>query len=348
MQTQKKYLQVASLLEKRVRHGDYVLRDIPAERRLADDMGVSYMTARKAAAHLIEQSLLTRDDNGRLVVPSNRNEFDVLHIALLAPPDRVVGRELMEVIGEANGTLRQIHVHHWDDPVVFDALERFDGMFVVSPPDSLPEEIAQRLLTGRAAVAALGGDLTMWGIPSYFGTPVALVQLVLDHLEALGHRRIDCFNVRPMCQVIEKRIEQWNVWRIAHGMEGKLINEPFNRSGRSDLTAYDAAIKLLDAGELDASAILCVSGSAAVGVIRALYERGIRVGQDISVASCDRFAMAPMMCPSLTSAAAFDPSPSIKVFVDWMARGGKEWIGPLLLQPNPDLFIGESTGKCSC
>ena len=43
-----KYEQVMSVIERRVREGDYLLHHIPGERKIAEDTGVSYMTARRA------------------------------------------------------------------------------------------------------------------------------------------------------------------------------------------------------------------------------------------------------------------------------------------------------------
>ena len=46
MPRKKIYTDVMAVIERRIAAGDYMLKDLPGERRLADEVGVSYMTAR--------------------------------------------------------------------------------------------------------------------------------------------------------------------------------------------------------------------------------------------------------------------------------------------------------------
>ena len=48
MPSQAKYTEVMSVIERRIRAGDYLLSSIPGERKIAEETGVSYMTARRA------------------------------------------------------------------------------------------------------------------------------------------------------------------------------------------------------------------------------------------------------------------------------------------------------------
>ncbi len=61
------FTDVMATLERRIAAGDYMLKDLPGERRLAEETGVSYMTARKAVTCLIERGVLARRPNGTLV-----------------------------------------------------------------------------------------------------------------------------------------------------------------------------------------------------------------------------------------------------------------------------------------
>ena len=60
MPRKKVYTDVMAVIERRIAAGDYMLKDLPGERRLADEVGVSYMTARKAVQALLEKKVLTR------------------------------------------------------------------------------------------------------------------------------------------------------------------------------------------------------------------------------------------------------------------------------------------------
>ena len=63
-----KYNEVMSVIKRRIQEGDYLVESIPGERRLAEETGVSYMTARRAVRQLLEEEVLTRDDSGSLAI----------------------------------------------------------------------------------------------------------------------------------------------------------------------------------------------------------------------------------------------------------------------------------------
>ena len=65
-----KHLRISNLLERRIQKGDYDLSGIPSERVLADDIGVSRVTLRKALEELENKGLLERVPNRRLVLTS--------------------------------------------------------------------------------------------------------------------------------------------------------------------------------------------------------------------------------------------------------------------------------------
>ena len=50
-----KYQDVMAVIKQRIREGDYYVDSIPGERRLAEETGVSYMTARRAVLQLLEE-----------------------------------------------------------------------------------------------------------------------------------------------------------------------------------------------------------------------------------------------------------------------------------------------------
>ena len=58
----RKCSQVVDLLRSRIAQGDYALKTFPAERQLAAETGVCYMTARRAVKDLVESGLWIRQD----------------------------------------------------------------------------------------------------------------------------------------------------------------------------------------------------------------------------------------------------------------------------------------------
>lgn len=350
-----KYTEVADFIRKRVSKGDYSLRGVPAERLLAAEIGVSYMTVRRAIHALITDGTLIRQSNGRVAVGLlTQGNGSQLQLAFLAPTFNSPVIEqwrvaLDAIVRKRGGVVRPILYMHWDDPIVQDALEAFDGVFLIPVPEPLPAHVESRLRTAKRLVV-LDQDYSHMGIPSVRLFPPVFVQRLLDHLEKLGHRRIDCLNLHPedpeANPVYQQRVEQWKVWKAAHGLDGQLVNVPQPLHGAPFNSAYAAIKKLLDAGTFKATALLCVTAPGAIGAMRALHEHGMTPGREVSVCAIDGESMGDTLIPSLTALEPPSALPYLSVCVEWIVEGGQAWSGPLLLQPAEiPLVIRESTGK---
>ncbi len=349
-----KFKSVANILEKRILHGDYLLKDIPSERELALEVKVSHMTARKAILHLMEKGLLVRQSNKRLAVrPNGSGEKGQLQIALLVPafPSPYIEqwhRWLEEMAFERSFLVRVVGYSHWDDAVILDTLEGFGGVFMLPLCDQMPRSIIERITVDACPLVMLAQDLSEFGIPSLRLTSPEMIQKLLDFPGNLGHRKIDCLNTQPVEQVIRQRIEQWQLWQAVRGKEGRLYNVPVKPFHSPMRQAYETMKELLSSGETVSSAVFCTVSSAAIGVMRALYEKGLQVGKDMSVLSAEDWAdTAPYLTPALTCLKDSPPKPYLSVCIDWMLRGGKNWVGPLLVQPaEATVFKGETVGPC--
>ncbi len=346
-----KYEDIAFLLRKRVLNGDYSLKSLPAERQLAAEVGASYMTVRRALKELVDDGVLVRQPNGRLGIGrvSDGGERH-LQIALLAPTFNSPVIEQWQiaidaVVGRMGGNVRPVLYMHWDDPALQGSLNGFDGVFLVPIPEPMPQRVADRLKAAKRLVV-VDDDMSHLGIPSVRLFPPVFVQRLLDHLAAKGHERIDCLNVHPLHPVIEQRIEQWNIWRMAHGCAGRLIHEPSKLHAAPFAVAYQAMKRQLDEGTFDATALLCVTAPAAMGAMRALHDHGLQPGRDVAVCTINSEGMGDVLVPSLTALEAPNPEPYVAACLDWIAGDGNKWIGPLLIQPaEVPLRVRESTGK---
>src|SRR5277367_1020527 len=86
MPRRQKFKDVMSVIERRIRKGDYVLNPIPGERKIAEETGVSHMTARKAVRGLLDRKVLVRRPNGSLeVYPGCQVDARSSHLLLLYP-----------------------------------------------------------------------------------------------------------------------------------------------------------------------------------------------------------------------------------------------------------------------
>ncbi len=343
---------VERLLERRIRHGDYILTEIPAERYLSTEMGTSRMTTRKAIDQLIRRGLLKRLPNGRLSVGDNLSSAQLtlgMLVPYLSSGDVEKWRLAAERAGEDfKARIRTILYVHWDDPILQDALSSFSSVFLIPSAEDIPPKVIERLAGAGRSVSVLGQDLSMHGIHSVFLFPSFWVQRLLDHLAESGHRTVDCFNVQAEDMVIRGRIEQWQLWRATHRLGGELLGEGVQSFDPPIKRAYDQMTAILNQSQLKATALFCTTAPAAVGASRALHDRGIKVGEDVSVCTINDEGLTRYVCPSVTCIEMPDPTPYLRLCIERMQSSDGDWAGPLLLQPaEATLFKGESTGPVS-
>jgi DNA-binding LacI/PurR family transcriptional regulator len=179
------------------------------------------------------------------------------------------------------------------------------------------------------------------GIRSIRLFPPVFVQKLLDHLAEKGHREIDCLNTEcAPGNAMEQRIEQWQLWRMTHGVKGRLINDPDG----SPMNSYRTLLPILKRGEFQATALFCTTIAAAVGALRAFHECGYQVGRDVAVCTVNGEGMAQYLVPSVTCLELQDLRPYLRVALEWMSSDRQDWVGSLLVQPpDVELFLGEST-----
>ncbi|CAN5367914.1 hypothetical protein BH10PLA1_BH10PLA1_01570 [soil metagenome] len=343
-----KYLRVAERLSLRIRSGDYHLNGVPAERDLANEVGVSYTTIRKATQHLLDAGLLYRLPNGRLAVNSSAEPGAAQkQIALLAPAwesneANLWNISLTKLQSRFDYSSRIIHYVHWDDPSLLNTVQQFDATFLLPP--KAPDEFARSLINTGKPLVILNRDWSSMGFRSLRLFPPHFIHKLLDHLASLGHRRIDCLNTQPTGPVMSEWIMQWQLWRTANAIEGELIDEPGDASADTLITAYEVMSRRISEGRLNSTAILCLTETAALGATRAMLDHGIRPGRDMAIVTigsqrCEFFS------PSLTTLEQPDPAPYLAACLEWALSGSSgSWAGPLLVQPaDLQVVVREST-----
>lgn len=349
-----RYLKIAEFVRNRILHGDYALKPMPSERQLAREVGANHMTVRRGIRVLEAEKLIERDANGRLRV--KRREGGArrhLNFAFLTPtfysPNIESWRATIENAAAALPCIvRPVLYMHWEDPILIDVLNGFDGVFLVPVPETLPDEIAEKLRKLEHPVVVMDDDFSCYGLPSIQFFPPTCVQRLLDYLESIGHRKIGCLNTQPSQSVMPKRIDQWRYWMAAHGLTGRLADFPVAAHGDVITRAYEVMQGVL--AEFESSpetAWLCMTTPAAIGVMRACHERGILPGRDLAICSVHGEGVAGMLVPSLTTLEPADPLPFLKHCLNWMIGGGP-WQGSLVMRPTDfKLVVRESTAPPS-
>ena len=344
------------MIRGRIVHGDDVLHGMPGERQLALELGVSRQTVRSAIRLLGEEGWLSRLPNGRLGVVASSckggkagmaRRGPVIGFARSGGGSRESGMWAYGIVRAVagRGAVREIVFDHFGDPAIAAALDGLDGLFFLAAGarTGVPVWLEKRMrATSQCRVAILDVDASAQGLPSVSAFPARAERKLIDHLRQLGHRRIDCLNTQRPDPVIEARIEAWRRGLEEYGLEGKLHSG--SRYSSVDM-AYRLVGRTLKGGRASlGSALLCVTGPAAIGAMRACAEAGIAVGRDISIVAMNDEGLAPYLIPSLTCLQTPLREEILRPAVDWMIEGG-EWKGSFLLEPGDiPMFVGESSG----
>ena len=171
------------------------------------------MTARKAVLALLDRHVLVRRSNGALDVnPSYQGNASLNQILLLYPAyASAFLTQLCWMVSEAADQyglrVRLVQYAHWDDPMVVSALNNQVGTIVIPVSLNVPDHILSALQNNR--VVSLDLNFCERGIPSIQLFPDAHITQVFEHLQRLGHTRIDCISAHVHNPEIERRIQLW-------------------------------------------------------------------------------------------------------------------------------------------
>lgn len=347
------FTDVMDALEQRIAAGEFMLRDIPGERTLAEEVGVSYMTARKAVLRLIEKQVLSRGVNGTLRVhPRMARTQGRCQVAMLTPAypstHLMLCRLLLSRATEARPIrFRAVEYVHWWDSIVKQAMDGSDGLFVIPSTEPMPERLLRAFCAPGMKVVFFDADMTEHGLPSIRLYASEHIGVLLDHLRGLGHRRVDMLNAQGRNDEIERRIGQWRAWCVSRGVRGELWDDPAPPYEDATARAHAAMHRLLASGGERPTAIVCTTQPAALGAVRACRDAGVEVGEELSVCTINNEPTGRYFCPSLTGLEMPDLGPLLERCFAWFASGpGVAWEGELRMVPErPRLFVGESTGS---
>jgi len=231
----------------------------------------------------------------------------------------------------AGGKSRTIGViaSNMENPFFFDIYKTIESdahargyEVVVANTDYRSEQLVTsiRLMIGRrvaglAAIVsemdpALIRELTESRIPVVFydvGTPRQNItnirvdyrrgiEKVIDYLHSLGHRRLGFIGHHAMLGPINERMKA-----VLDAVARNSTLEVRTAADADTLEGGRLATRTLLSSGYQPTAIICVNDITAVGALRELRERGLRVPLDVSVTGFDNVKLSEFCCPALTT-----------------------------------------------
>ena len=279
-------LEIAELLRQNFCNGEYPEGKYPSLRKIAADMGCSYVTAVQAMHYLQKKApVQSKQDFPLVAMISSMWRFSSWH------------RAIRESVMELGGQLRFVTYSSFIDPVITETLnEKFD-LIILDCPVEPKSPLFKVIRKNKDHVVVLFQDLTKYGIRCMDGIPDETLILMMKDLAQYGTRHINMIG--------RDQSSSWkNMWekglRLIKG-DGIYYGYPHASFNEESVECYEYLNKMLDAKKLP-EAFFCVSPACAQGLYRWLYDHEIVPGKDISVFSVGNSLIAEMMTPALATA----------------------------------------------
>jgi DNA-binding LacI/PurR family transcriptional regulator len=166
------------------------------------------------------------------------------------------------------------------------------------------------------------------------------MEKLIDYLYSLGHRRLGFVGHHAMLGPINERA------KVVVEAASRYADVRVGTAADSDaLEGGRRAVRSLLASDPTLSAIICVNDLMAVGVLRELRDRGIRVPQDVSVTGFDNIKLAQYCYPGLTS--VHIPRDEIGEIICRSLIGGADAMPEHDIMIDPELVVRDSTGPAA-
>ncbi|HEU4323544.1 MAG TPA: LacI family DNA-binding transcriptional regulator [Roseiflexaceae bacterium] len=190
------------------------------------------------------------------------------------------------------------------DPL-FDTLRASDsaGVLLVGPA---PLELVKTFQQTLAPLVLVDHHVPRQEVDSVLGDNVNGAREAVEQLIAAGHRRIALIGGPTLYQpgprntiyTIEQRALGYRAALLGAGLA---VDPDLYEAGTLEIEGgYAATTRLLDRGA-PFTALFCANDHTAVGAIKALAERGLRVPADISVVGFDDIELAEHLTPALST-----------------------------------------------
>ena len=174
---------------------------------------------------------------------------------------------------------------------------RVDGAFIVGLPYS--DQFIGNMKASGIPFTVVGVGSYEDGVDSIYADPQEGVELMVQEMVDTGHRDICLMNSSRIVRSYEDRLRGYYRALRRNGMP---VREDWNLScaSNSGRSAYEAFRQFWEAGNRP-DAVVCANGQSASGVMSYLYEKNIRVPDDISIIAYEDSSLCGYSTPAMTA-----------------------------------------------
>lgn len=313
------YLQLADHLRRQVQDGTWPAgHRLPPEIDLARALAISRGTARQAMDLLVSQGLLQRiPGKGTFVtLPDRRPSSQLIGIVVPFLRDSLT----TDMVRGAESVLRRngysLIFCHSDGDLEFErqhlarlGREGISGLIVF--PLGLPEEapLLAPLVTSNLPLVLIDRLVPGLAVASVVADNAGGAYRAVEHLLALGHRRIACVSLPESPTSVVDRVRGYEqalrdagvlpLAAIQLAITPRLSDDPVPRYTATELAPLDQALAMQDAP----TALFCINDFVAMGVMEHLLARGLQIPRDLTLVGFDDIALAPYLPVPLTTIA---------------------------------------------
>lgn len=313
------YMQLADHLRRQISSGAWAAGyRLPPELELAGQLSVSRGTVRQAMDLLVNQGLLQRvPGRGTFVTaPETRVRSQLIGIVVPYLRDSLT----IDIMRGAESMLRRsgfslIFCHSEGDLQLERAqlvrLRREGACGLIVFPIGVADEVAllNELIEPQLPLVLIDRRLPGLSVDCVVADNLGGAYRAVEHLLALGHRRIACVSLPDQPSSVAERIRGYQqalrdagllpLATVLLAIGGRSAEESVPSYSAAELAPIDHLLTAHDAP----TALFCVNDFIALGVMQHVLARGRRIPADIAIAGFDDITLAPYMPVPLTTVA---------------------------------------------
>lgn len=296
-----KYLDAKKRIRKKIEEGRF-REKIPGERVLAEQIGYSYLTIRHAINELVEEGLLYRLPRKGTFISDFNTNTDLksmvgffLHASykhgISSPYYSKVFNHLQKHV-----TSKRLNLFYFTD---IRQIDEKSVLAVIAAP--FPESETELIdLSSRLPMVLFDNNIKKHQIPSVVIDNFNATYRIIEHATELGHKKIGYISAPKNSSVGLKRLAGYQTALLEYDLG---FNEQFVYFGDYEFSSgYQAAGYFHELTAMP-TFIHCANDLMAMGLIKGLFEKGIRIPEDVSISGFDDIDGCDQYVPSITTMA---------------------------------------------